>query len=73
MTLHMFIGLKYGNSPKSLPVYRQNSRGKLLLLRKIRPRRWEYVELSEQLEEEVARKLKSMGNSGPMWCDRGRA
>ena len=38
MTLHMFTGLKIGNRPRYVPVYRQNSRGKLLKLREIRPR-----------------------------------
>ena len=41
-------------------MYRQNSRGKLLKLRDIRPRRWEYVELSDLLREEVAGSLKRM-------------
>ena len=58
MTLHMFTGQMNGNRPKYVPVYRRNSRGKLLKLRGIGPRGGEYKELSDLLVGEVAGGLK---------------
>lgn len=58
MTKHMFTGKKVGKRVLYVPVYKRNSHGRLLKLKKTRPRHWKYVEVSELSEEETEGGLK---------------
>ena len=60
MTRHMFSGKKVGKRVLYYPVYKRNRHGKLLKLKEIRSRHWNYVELSELSEEEIEGGLKLM-------------
>ena len=62
MTLHMFTNRMRGTRPVYVPVYKRNSLGMLLKLKKNRHGRWRYIEWEHLEEDEIDRGLKVLEN-----------